>query len=184
MKLFTALLLFSLPLSQISAGTGPEIDEQVPGHLETATFALRWFWGPDAQFGQLKGVYKTQVGYAGGTTPSPTYYGMGDHTESIEIYYDPKVVSYNDLLDIFWESHSPTSRPYSRQYMSMIMYNSEKQRRSAEASLKKWEKELGDTADLSRADGEDTDVVSLVAGVRLWFWKFGYWIFNRDGFGI
>ena len=68
---------------------------------------------------------------------------MGDHTESIEITYDPKVISYDELLDIFWESHSPTSRPYSRQYMSMIMYNSNTQRRAAEASLKRWERKLG-----------------------------------------
>lgn len=74
---------------------------------------------------------RTRVGYAGGTKPNPTYYDLGDHTETIEIDYDPSQVSYEDLLDVFWSSHDPTARPFSRQYMSMIFYHSEEQKRLA-----------------------------------------------------
>ena len=83
------------------------------------------------------------MGYAGGTTSSPTYRSIGDHTETLQVFYDPSVVSYKELLEIFWDSHNPASRPYSRQYMSIILYNSEDQRREAVASMKKREKQMG-----------------------------------------
>jgi peptide-methionine (S)-S-oxide reductase len=76
-------------------------------------------------------VIRTRVGYAGGTTKSPTYYNLGDHTETIQIDYDPAQISYAELLDVFWDSHSPTSRPWSRQYMSIVFYHDEEQRRLA-----------------------------------------------------
>ena len=61
--------------------------------LETATFGMGCFWGPDARFGSLPGVIRTRVGYAGGTTPSPTYRQMGDHTETVEIDFDPTILT-------------------------------------------------------------------------------------------
>lgn len=75
------------------------------------------------------------MGFTGGKKKGPTYYSLGDHTETVEITFDPKVVSYEHLLSLFWENHDPT-RCASRQYMSAIFYNSEKQRELAEVSLR------------------------------------------------
>jgi peptide-methionine (S)-S-oxide reductase len=80
-------------------------------------------------------VIRTRVGYAGGTTEDPTYYDLGDHSETIQIDYDPDQISYQELLDLFWSSHSPTSRPWSNQYASIIFYHDEEQKQLAEASL-------------------------------------------------
>ena len=79
-------------------------------------------------------MVRTRVGYAGGTKEDPTYYSLGDHSETIQIDYDPTQISYQELLDVFWASHSPTSRPYSRQYMSIIFFHSDEQKRLAEES--------------------------------------------------
>ena len=111
--------------------TFPAIDTEAPAQFETATFALGWFWGPDSQFGSIHGVIRTRVGYAGGTSPNPTYYKMGDHAESIQIDFDPKVISYEDLLKIFWESHAPVRPAWSRQYMSGIFYHDDMQKELA-----------------------------------------------------
>jgi peptide-methionine (S)-S-oxide reductase len=72
------------------------------------------------------------VGYTGGTTADPTYYNLGDHSESIQIEFDLTVVSYAELLDIFWESHNPQNEPSCTQYMSAIFYHTEAQRQLAE----------------------------------------------------
>ncbi len=71
------------------------------------------------------------MGYAGGSRPDPTYHALGDHTETLQIDYDPEKVSYAELLEVFWTSHHPTHRAYSRQYMSAIFYADEAQRRIA-----------------------------------------------------
>jgi peptide-methionine (S)-S-oxide reductase len=76
-------------------------------------------------------VIRTRVGYAGGTKVNPTYHALGDHSETIQIEYDPNQISYEELLDAFWNAHIPTSRPYSRQYASFVFYHDEAQRQSA-----------------------------------------------------
>jgi peptide-methionine (S)-S-oxide reductase len=76
-------------------------------------------------------VVRTRVGYAGGTTKDPTYYNLGDHTETIQIDYDPTQVSYEELLNVFWDSHNPAQRPWSRQYMSIVFYHNDEQKRLA-----------------------------------------------------
>ena len=76
-------------------------------------------------------MIRTRVGYAGGTTKSPTYHNLGDHTETIQIDYNPTQISYEELLEVFWDSHNPTARPWSRQYMSIVFYHDEEQRRLA-----------------------------------------------------
>jgi peptide-methionine (S)-S-oxide reductase len=76
-------------------------------------------------------VVRTRVGYAGGTTENPTYHNLGDHTETIQIVYDPTRISYEALLDVFWNSHDPTARPLSRQYASIVFYHDEAQRTAA-----------------------------------------------------
>jgi peptide methionine sulfoxide reductase MsrA len=75
------------------------------------------------------------VGYAGGTTPAPTYEAMGDHTETIQIDFDPTQISYQELLDVFWATHSPGPTSWSRQYRSVILVAGDAQRALAEASL-------------------------------------------------
>jgi len=79
-------------------------------------------------------VIRTRVGYAGGTTTHPTYRSIGNHSETVQIDYDPTRVSYEELLEIFWTNHCPTSRPWSRQYMSIIFFHNEEQHRLALAS--------------------------------------------------
>ena len=79
-------------------------------------------------------MIRTRVGYTGGTTPDPFYESLGDHTESVEVEYDPSQVSYQELLDVFWASHTPTLKPYARQYMPAIFYRNPEQQRLAEQS--------------------------------------------------
>jgi len=83
----------------------------------------------DAQFGSIEGVTRTRVGYTGGTTKNPTYRNLGDHTESVQIEFDPEKVRYSELADLFWSSHDPGKRPRSRQYMSAVFYHTEDQKR-------------------------------------------------------
>ncbi|MFO7774084.1 MAG: peptide-methionine (S)-S-oxide reductase MsrA [Dehalococcoidia bacterium] len=121
----------------------PPIDVSAPTQTETVTFALGCFWAPDSQFGSLHGVVRTRVGYAGGTLESPTYRNLGDHTETIQIDYDPTQVSYEQLLEVYWDSHNPTTRPWSRQYMSVIFYHNSEQRTVAMQSKQNEEASLG-----------------------------------------
>jgi peptide-methionine (S)-S-oxide reductase len=90
-------------------------------------------------------VIRTRVGYAGGTTVNPTYHALGDHAETIQIDYDPTQISYEELLEVFWTSHSPTTRPWSRQYASLIFYHNEEQQRLAVESKNRKGAETGDT---------------------------------------
>ena len=77
---------------------------------------------------------RTRVGYAGGTIEDPTYYNLADHTETIQMDYDPAKITYEQLLDVFWDSHNPTTPAWSRQYMSIVFYHDEEQKRAAETS--------------------------------------------------
>jgi peptide-methionine (S)-S-oxide reductase len=86
-------------------------------------------------------VIRTRVGYAGGDKVNPTYYDLGNHSETIEIDYDPAVISYERLLDVFWDSHNPTVPAYSTQYKSIIFYHDEEQRRLAVESKARQESE-------------------------------------------
>jgi peptide-methionine (S)-S-oxide reductase len=79
-------------------------------------------------------VVRTRVGYAGGTTPDPTYRRIGDHTETVEIDYDPAVIGYEDLLEVFWAGHDAGHAAWSVQYRSAIFYRTEEERLAAEAS--------------------------------------------------
>jgi peptide-methionine (S)-S-oxide reductase len=117
--------------SAVSRLPRPLIDLAAPARTETATFALGWFWGPDAQFGAIKGVIRTRVGYSGGTRKNPTYHALGDHSESIQIDFDPGQLSYEALLDIFWRAHDPTSKSWSRQYRAALFFHGEEQKKAA-----------------------------------------------------
>jgi len=88
-------------------------------------------------------VRSTRVGYAGGCTAHPTYRSIGDHSESVEITYDPSRLSYAQLLELFWASHEPSVPAGSRQYASIIFYHDEQQRREAEQSKSEQERQRG-----------------------------------------
>ncbi len=115
-----------------------------PAGLETAVFGLGCFWGAERKFWELgEGIHITAVGYAAGVTPNPTYdevcSGMTGHNEVVLVVFDPKVVSYEKLLIIFWESHNPTQgmrqgNDVGTQYRSGIYVTSDSQRAAAEAS--------------------------------------------------
>jgi methionine-S-sulfoxide reductase len=76
-------------------------------------------------------VIRTRVGYSGGTKKNPTYYSLGDHTETFQIDYDPDRITYGQLLDIFWKSHDPSRKAWSRQYMAAVFYHNEEQKQLA-----------------------------------------------------
>ncbi len=121
----------------------PRIDRWEYDEVETATFALGCFWGGDARFGAVPGVIRTRVGYAGGTTEDPTYYNLGDHTESIQIDYDPDEVTFAELVEIFWDYHNPTYRSSSTQYANVLYYHGPHQREVAEKSRERIAGKLG-----------------------------------------
>lgn len=91
----------------------------------------------------MDGVVRTRVGYAGGTTTDPTYRKIGDHTETIEIDFDPERVSYDELLEAFFQMHDPTRPAYSTQYASIVFCHNEDQRRTAEQVRSRFEVLLG-----------------------------------------
>jgi peptide-methionine (S)-S-oxide reductase len=90
-------------------------------------------------------VIRTRVGYAGGEMEGPNYGNIGDHTETVQVDFDPGRISYNQLLKIFWDSHRPTSRNGSRQYMNAIFYHDDEQRRLAMDSKTAVEQKNGGT---------------------------------------
>jgi len=137
------LSVFGMTASVVAQTEIPYDQRMNEVETETATFALGCFWGPDASFGALEGVVRTRVGYAGGTTENPTYKVIGDHTETIEIDYDPEVISYRELVEIFFDSHNPYNQAYSRQYASLILYNNSEQQQIAEAVKEDLEAESG-----------------------------------------
>lgn len=85
----------------------------------------------------------TLSGYAGGTTSTPTYRAIGDHSEAVQVVFDPQVISYSQLLEVFWESHDPAARPYLNQYRNVVFYLDQEQRRQAELSRNQLAKKLG-----------------------------------------
>ena len=91
---------------------GNPLEPPFPDGLEEAIFAMGCFWGAERKFWEADGVYTTAVGYAGGYTPNPTYQevcsGRTGHTEAVLVVFDPNVISYEQLLRIFWENHDPT----------------------------------------------------------------------------
>ncbi len=110
---------------------------------EKASFAAGCFWGVEAEFRQIKGVISTQVGYMGGKMKNPTYEDVctdkTGHAETVEVTYNQEMVSYEKLLDVFWDNHDPTQMnrqgpDIGSQYRSAIFYHSGKQKTAAEKS--------------------------------------------------
>lgn len=118
------------------------------GQLELATFGMGCFWGPEARFGSLPGVIRTRVGFAGGHTDSPTYREMGDHTETVQIEFDPSIISYTEVLKEFWQNHYPNRDNYKgRQYISLLHYHTEQQHRLITEAKKEMEGQLRETVE-------------------------------------
>ncbi|OKL37700.1 peptide-methionine (S)-S-oxide reductase MsrA [Domibacillus mangrovi] len=115
--------------------------------IETATFGMGCFWGPDARFGHLPGIIRTRVGFAGGTKESPTYRSMGDHTETIEVDFNPEMLSFEEILHVFWNNHTSTNRVNykERQYMSILFYHDEQQKEAILNVKKELEDERKET---------------------------------------
>src|SRR5215470_14443733 len=120
-----------MPVPETHFVTGARIVPPFPEGMRLAQFGLGCFWGAEKKFWELPGVYATAVGYAGGTTPNPTYRevcsGRTGHTEAVLVVYDPKAVTYEQLLAVFWESHDPTQgmrqgNDVGTQYRSAIYY--------------------------------------------------------------
>ena len=114
--------------------------------MQIATFGAGCFWGVEASFQKIKGVISTKVGYMGGKTKNPSYEEVctdkTGHVEVVQITYDPLIVSYEKLLDIFWIIHDPTQLnrqglDIGIQYRSVIFYHSEEQKQIAEKSKQK-----------------------------------------------
>jgi peptide-methionine (S)-S-oxide reductase len=128
----------------------PAFAQGQPASLAKATFAGGCFWCVEEAMDKVPGVVSTTSGYMGGTTKSPTYKQVSEgntgHTEVVQVLYDPSKVSYERLLDQFWVNHDPTvfDRQFcdvGTQYRPSIFWHNEEQRRLAEASKTKWEKE-------------------------------------------
>jgi peptide-methionine (S)-S-oxide reductase len=131
-------------MSEAKSETKPQGAAQAkpaPAGLETATFGAGCFWCTEAVFQQLKGVHSVVSGYSGGTTKNPTYEevcsGATGHAEVTQVKFDPQVVSYAELLEVFWKTHDPTTlnrqgNDFGTQYRSAIFYHDEEQKRLAE----------------------------------------------------
>ena len=104
----------------------------------TATFGIGCFWGPDAQFGAMDGVVRTRVGYAGGTKLDPTYHALGDHTEVVQVDFDPDTIPYRALLERVFNSHNPQHQTRKTQYQNIVLAASEDQRAVLDEFLTTW----------------------------------------------
>ena len=130
---------------------GNPLKPPYPNGLEMAMFGMGCFWGAERKFWQLDGVFATAVGYAAGSTPNPTYQevcsGMTGHNEVVLVVFDPKVISYETLLKVFWENHNPTQgmrqgNDAGTQYRSGIYAYSQNQKQLALASQDAYQQAL------------------------------------------
>jgi peptide-methionine (S)-S-oxide reductase len=140
-----------MPVAKTHTVKGTPMEPPWAQGMETAMFGLGCFWGAERKFWQREGVYSTQVGYAGGHTPNPTYRevcsGRTGHAEVVRVVFDPKVVTYEQLLKLFWESHNPTEgmrqgADVGTQYRSAIYAYGPEQKRAAEASKEAYQRAL------------------------------------------
>lgn len=141
----------AIPTAQTHFVYGTPLTADVPAGHEVAMFGMGCFWGVERMFWKLEGVTSTMVGYAGGHTPNATYEevctGKTGHNEVVRVVYDPSVITYDDLLRVFWEGHDPTQgmrqgNDRGTQYRSGIYTYSDEQAAAADASKTAFEPRL------------------------------------------
>ena len=134
----------SMQISKSHFVNGNPLKGPFPDNLQQAVFGMGCFWGAEKKFWELDGVFSTAAGYAGGTTPDPDYRevcsGSTGHAEVVLVVFDPDVVSYAELLHVFWENHDPTQgmrqgNDMGTQYRSAIYTNDDAQQRAAKETL-------------------------------------------------
>jgi len=142
-RLFVAAGLFAGALLNAPPMNAAPESTNAPQKLETATIGGGCFWCAEAVFQRIPGVKSVVSGFAGGTTPNPTYEqvctGETGHAEVIQIQFDPAIISYDKLLEVFWEAHDPTTlnrqgADHGTQYRSIILYSNDAQKAAAEKS--------------------------------------------------
>jgi peptide-methionine (S)-S-oxide reductase len=152
--MLSVILLSAISLVSCDQSSSQNItmhEEKIPPGVKTevATFGTGCFWCTEAVFQELKGVYKVTSGYSGGTVPNPSYEdvctGTTGHAECLQIEYDPKVISFDELLEIFWEVHDPTTlnrqgNDVGTQYRSVIFFHNPEQKQKAEVYKAKLDK--------------------------------------------
>jgi peptide-methionine (S)-S-oxide reductase len=140
-----------MPVAEGHFVNGHPLTPPFPEGMAQAVFAMGCFWGAERKFWEAPGVYTTAVGYAGGYTPNPTYEevcsGRTGHAEAVLVVFDPSVISYEELLRIFWDNHDPTQgmrqgNDVGTQYRSAIYWFDEAQRDAAESSRKAFQEVL------------------------------------------
>jgi peptide-methionine (S)-S-oxide reductase len=140
-----------MPVAERHFVNGHALKAPFPEGLEQAVFGMGCFWGAERKFWETPGVYSTAVGYAGGFTPNPTYEevcsGRTGHAEVVLVVFDPRVVSYPELLKVFWDNHDPTQgmrqgNDVGTQYRSAIYWFDDAQREAADASRKAFQEVL------------------------------------------
>ncbi len=140
-----------MPVPRAHFVNGAPLEPPFPAGTELAIFGMGCFWGAERKFWQTPGVVSTSVGYAGGSTPNPTYKevcsGRTGHAEVVQVVFDPRKVSYEELLRVFWEGHDPTQgmrqgNDVGTQYRSVLYTHGAEQRRKAEASREAYQRAL------------------------------------------
>jgi len=142
--IYLLLLSFTTSCAQNTEATNKQTGMNKDKNIEEATFGAGCFWCVEAIFQQLKGVETVTAGYAGGRVPSPTYEavcsGTTGHAEVCHIEFNPAIITYEQLLTVFWHSHDPTTlnrqgADKGTQYRSVIFYHNEEQQRAARQSI-------------------------------------------------
>ena len=140
-----------MPVPETHFVTGARIVPPFPDGMRLAQMGLGCFWGAERKFWQVPGVYATAVGYSGGVTPNPTYRevcsGRTGHTEAVLVVYDPRAVTYEALLTVFWETHDPTQgmqqgNDVGTQYRSALYWYDDAQHRAAETSRERYQQAI------------------------------------------
>jgi peptide-methionine (S)-S-oxide reductase len=166
----------AIPTSEIHFVNGHTIKGPYPQGLEVAYFGMGCFWGAERLFWKVPGVYVTAVGYAGGITPNPTYHetttGLTGHAEIVKIVFDPKIVSYRQLLKLFFEEHDPTQgmrqgNDIGTTYRSAIYTTSDSQAEQAREALEVFQDALGKA-------GRDTPITTELAPVPTFYYAEDY----------
>lgn len=144
-----------MPVATLNQVTGHSMT-LVPEGMATAIFGMGCFWGVERLYWQLSGIYSTAAGYSGGYTPNPTYRevcsGQTGHAEVVRIVFDPQVISYRQLLQVFWENHDPAQGmrqggDIGTQYRSAIYYLDAEQQAEAEQSLQRFQQAMDKAGD-------------------------------------